>query len=84
METKPFNYATIRGQEEFIKDKLHVNIFPTHFLIDKDGVIKKVVTKFDELSMTLNGSGILDIENGAVTKMPPPPPPMSTEKIPTI
>jgi peroxiredoxin len=51
--TKPFNYATVSVQKSYLKDTLNVNSFPTHYLIDKDGKIVKVVCKASRLKSAL-------------------------------
>jgi peroxiredoxin len=39
---KPFNYKVIPEQKHFITETLKLNTFPTHLIIDKDGIIQKV------------------------------------------
>lgn len=32
-----FDYATVPGQEAYMRDQLNVEAYPTHFLINKEG-----------------------------------------------
>lgn len=50
---KPFNYANVPDQKSYLKDTLKVNLYPTHFIIDKNGNIVKVVNKADRLKPIL-------------------------------
>ncbi len=50
---KPFNYATVPDQKSYLKDTLKVNSYPTHFIIDKNGNIVKVVNKATRLKSVL-------------------------------
>lgn len=38
-----FDYATVPNQERYMAEKLQVNAYPTHFLIDKNGLLVNVV-----------------------------------------
>lgn len=70
LEKKPFHYKVIPGQKQYISDRLEVTRFPTHYLIDSEGVIKKVVTNIDELPLSVS---IPDIIKKNI-KSPPPSP----------
>jgi len=50
---KPFSYDIIPNQKEFMEDKLKIYSYPTHFIIDKKGVVQKVVNKADEMTLKL-------------------------------
>ncbi len=50
---KPFNYATVPDQESYLKETLKVKMYPTHFIIDKNGIIIKVVNKAVRLNTVL-------------------------------
>lgn len=58
LKSKVFDYRVISNQEELIKQKLKLQIYPTHIIVDKDGTILKVVNKATEmisfLEKTLN------------------------------
>lgn len=72
--TKPFEYNVVPNQKEFMENILNVNTYPTHFIIDKNGKIKKVVNTVDELIIGLeNEKGLTK----KIEKIPPPPPPSS-------
>jgi len=49
----PFNYAIVSDQKSYLKDILKVNLYPTHFIIDKLGNIVKVVNKAVRLKSIL-------------------------------
>lgn len=49
-----FDYIVIPDQKEFIGNILNINEFPTHFIIGKNGVIKKVVNKADEMILAFD------------------------------
>lgn len=51
---KPFSYAVVPNQREFMEDILRIHTYPTHFVIDKKGTIKKVVNKVDEMLPAFN------------------------------
>ncbi|MEE1944917.1 TlpA disulfide reductase family protein [Pedobacter sp. KR3-3] len=40
-----FDYATVPNQEHYMAEKLMVNAYPTHFLIDKNGLLVNVVSE---------------------------------------
>ena len=46
---KPFRYAVVPDQKQFEFYDLDVKEYPTHFIIDGNGIIRKVVTKADEM-----------------------------------
>lgn len=48
-----FEYATVPNQEKYMTEKLKVNAYPTHFLIDKNGVLVKTVDTGSETSEVL-------------------------------
>ncbi|MBW8333822.1 MAG: hypothetical protein K0M40_17495, partial [Prolixibacteraceae bacterium] len=54
-----------------------INIYPTHLIIDRNGVIRKVVNNANEMIMAFE-----PIESSGNTKsqltLPPPPPPPPT------
>lgn len=68
---KPFNYKVASVQQEFMQNDLSINAYPTHFIIDKTGVIQKVVGSANEMMLELGESGILNMDE---TQMRPPPP----------
>jgi len=50
---KPFNYATVSDQKSFLMDTLKVSLYPTHFIIDREGDIIKVVNRAVKLKSIL-------------------------------
>ncbi len=72
---KPFDYAVVPDQKDFMEKTLKVHTYPTHFIIDKQGIIQKVVNKADEMISVLESEKIIqEIQ----TKRSPPPPPSPT------
>lgn len=51
--THKFSYAVLPVPQSFIEDSLKVSGYPTHFIIDKTGIIRKVVTDYHEMIPTL-------------------------------
>ena len=47
---KEFKYAVIPETENYMTNKLHISEYPTHFLIDTNGKILKVVNRIEELT----------------------------------
>jgi len=50
---KPFNYATVPNQKPYLMDTLKVRSYPTHFIINKNGIIVKVVNKASRMKPIL-------------------------------
>lgn len=50
---RPFNYIIVGNQKEYLMDKLNINIFPTHMIINKKGKVAKVVNSYDESEIAL-------------------------------
>ncbi|MEQ1554292.1 MAG: TlpA disulfide reductase family protein [Ferruginibacter sp.] len=53
LKTKKFNYSVIADKLDFMKDSLNVTSYPTHILINKIGVIEKIVGNYEELIFAL-------------------------------
>lgn len=49
LKKNPLNYAVIPLSDNYMNDKLRINLYPTHLLIDKTGKIVKVVNSIEEL-----------------------------------
>jgi N-acetyl-anhydromuramyl-L-alanine amidase AmpD len=49
--TKPFNYATVSVQKSYFSDTLKISGYPTHYLIDKEGKIVKIVSTAKRLKV---------------------------------
>jgi thiol-disulfide isomerase/thioredoxin len=52
---KPFKFAVIPGQKDYVSNVLNITEFPTLFIIDKKGVIRKVVNSSSEMISSLGG-----------------------------
>lgn len=48
LQTK-FNYAVIPTEQDYMEGKLKVSAYPTHFIINKNGLIAKVTTNAHEM-----------------------------------
>ncbi|MGY3052291.1 peroxiredoxin [Pedobacter sp. UYEF25] len=53
LEKTLFDYPVVASQDNFITEKLRVNTYPTHFLIDKQGKIVKIVNEASDLEELL-------------------------------
>jgi peroxiredoxin len=69
LKRKDFKYEIIPNQKDFIVKKLKLTAFPTHIVVDKNGVIIKVVNKSSELIDFLENNK----KTISKTNMPPPP-----------
>lgn len=49
LQKKDFKYQTVANQRDFIVNKLNLQIYPTHIIINKNGTIMKVVNKASEM-----------------------------------
>lgn len=47
-------YSVIPNMKVYMNEKLDLNAFPTHFILDKEGVIKKVVSNYESLEVALD------------------------------
>ena len=43
LSTTKFDYATVPDQTDYMEDKLKVSVYPTHFLVDKNGILVRVL-----------------------------------------
>jgi len=69
LKTKVFNYEVVANQKTFISKTLNLQIFPTHLVVDENGIIVKVVNKASEMISYLSN----DYQNEIVQSNPPPP-----------
>ena len=56
---KPFSYAVVPDQKQFVFYDLDVKEYPTHFIIDGNGIICKVVLNADEMIDALENDILL-------------------------
>lgn len=50
---RPLSYAVIPNMKVYMNETLQLNAFPTHFILDKEGKIKKVVSNYESLEVAL-------------------------------
>lgn len=50
---KPLNYSVIPNMKKYMNETLHLNAFPTHFIINKKGQIAKVLLDYEGLEVAL-------------------------------
>ncbi|MCM0667820.1 TlpA family protein disulfide reductase [Flavobacterium tyrosinilyticum] len=50
---KPLSYSVIPDMKEYMNNALQLNSFPTHFIINKEGMIAKVLPNFESLEVAL-------------------------------
>lgn len=67
-----FKYKIVPDQTEFIEEKLNLQIYPTHLLINENGRILKVTNKASDMLHFIEAYDILSIKKDR--NLPPPPP----------
>ena len=79
LQQKEFDYKVVPSQKKFILNKLYLNSFPTHLVVDENGTILKVTNNASEMIAFLeNGKKSTDkklIPPASAAAPPPPPPP---------
>lgn len=50
---KPLLYSVIPDMKEYMNEALELNSFPTHFILNKEGLIAKVLPNFESLEVAL-------------------------------
>ncbi|PBJ09036.1 TlpA disulfide reductase family protein [Flavobacterium sp. ACN6] len=50
---KPLSYAVIPDMKIYMNEALQLNSFPTHFILNKEGIISKVLPNFESLEAAL-------------------------------
>jgi len=50
---KPLLYSVIPNMKVYMNETLDLNAFPTHFILNKEGIITKVVNDFESLEVAL-------------------------------
>lgn len=53
LERKPLSYSVIPSMKEYMNEALQLNSFPTHFILNKEGMIAKVLPNFESLEVAL-------------------------------
>jgi peroxiredoxin len=51
---KPLSYAVIPDMKIYMNEALQLNSFPTHFILNKEGMIVKVLPNFESLEVALS------------------------------
>ncbi|MBF4493094.1 TlpA family protein disulfide reductase [Flavobacterium sp. MR2016-29] len=51
---KPLSYAVIPDMKVYMNEALQLNSFPTHFILNKEGLIAKVLPNFESLEVALS------------------------------
>ncbi|SHG25536.1 TlpA family protein disulfide reductase [Flavobacterium johnsoniae] len=50
---KPLLYSVIPNMKDYMNEALQLNSFPTHFILNKEGMITKVLPNFESLEVAL-------------------------------
>ena len=50
---KPLSYLVVPNMKNYMNETLHLNAFPTHFIINKEGFIAKVLSNSESLEVAL-------------------------------
>jgi hypothetical protein len=50
---KPLSYLVIPNMKTYMNEILHLNSFPTHFILDQQGHISKVLLNYESLEEAL-------------------------------
>lgn len=50
---KPLSYSVIPDMKVYMNENLQLNSFPTHFILNKEGLISKVLPNFESLEVAL-------------------------------
>ncbi|WP_202702697.1 TlpA disulfide reductase family protein [Flavobacterium sp. UGB4466] len=54
LSRKPLSYAVIPDMKVYMNEALQLNSFPTHFILNKEGMIAKVLPNFESLEVALD------------------------------
>jgi len=50
---RPLKYSVVPNMKIYMNEKLDLNAFPTHFILNKEGIIAKVLPNFESLEVAL-------------------------------
>jgi peroxiredoxin len=53
LKKRPFMYSVVPDQKSFMRDVLNLHMYPTHFIVNKQGLINKVVNDGKALAAAL-------------------------------
>jgi len=88
LATKSFSYAVAPEQEELMVKTLKITLFPTHLIVDKNGIIQTVVNNAEELIAAFENKKPLTrrraqiVPSSTPSGLVPPPPPAPGASIP--
>ncbi|CAL1518647.1 TlpA disulfide reductase family protein [Chitinophaga sp. MM2321] len=58
LQKKTFNYVVVPNMETYMSEELKIKAYPTHFIINKQGLISKVTSSAAELAVALQEAAI--------------------------
>ncbi|GAB3218172.1 TlpA family protein disulfide reductase [Algoriphagus aestuariicola] len=67
LKKKNFDYQVVASQEELIKEKLELQLYPTHLIVDQNGSISKVFNKASDMILFLEDQIKLAEKNPSFT-----------------
>jgi thiol-disulfide isomerase/thioredoxin len=80
LASKPFHYAVIPGQSDFMTNQLKVNAYPLHLLINGNGIIVKATNSFNDIlpyaELLCQIKPSTDNTKSRIIAPPPPPSPV--------
>ena len=53
-----FNYAVVADQQNYLEQVLKIHVYPTHIIINKQGVIVNVTNIYEEMALALSGEAL--------------------------
>ena len=56
---RPLKYSVVPNMKVYMNEALQLNSFPTHFILNKEGMIVKVLPNFESLEVALEKESIL-------------------------
>jgi peroxiredoxin len=54
LKKKPLLYSVVPNMKTYMNEVLTLNAFPTHFILDKNGTILKVLSNYESLELALD------------------------------
>lgn len=80
LEKTEFKYAVVPNQKDFIAKVLKFKAYPTHLIVNKEGLVQKVFKNAEEMMVALDSEGFREIKMKRERLPPPPPPPPTSSK----
>lgn len=53
LKRKPLSYLVIPNMKNYMNETLQLNTFPTHFIVNREGFVAKVLNNYESLEMAL-------------------------------